>query len=74
MFDQIMAERGIDVVSFQGDIATVWLQTPDPLGLSRAAPVVAGLTTEQLLFCMNALLGIAACASYSGKSGGAAPR
>ena len=50
-----MAERGIDVVSFEGDSTSVWLPSLDPLWRSRAVPVVAGLTAEQALFCIECL-------------------
>ena len=50
-----MQEQGITVVDFGGDVTDVWLEQLYPLWRSPSAPVVAGLTTRPVLFCIEQL-------------------
>lgn len=54
-FRQAMAARGVAVTSFDGDVTDVWFRRLDPVWRSQAPSVVAGLTTQQALFCLEHL-------------------
>jgi hypothetical protein len=54
-FGRRMRQRGVAVVDFDGDITRVWLERLYPLWHSASPPVIAGLTTRQVLFCLEQL-------------------
>lgn len=54
-FGRCIQERGVAVVGFDGDITRVWLERLYPLWHSTSPPVIAGLTTRPVLFCIEQL-------------------
>jgi hypothetical protein len=54
-FGRRMQERGVALAGFDGDITRIWLDRLYPLWHSASPPAVAGLTTQQVLFCLEQL-------------------
>ena len=54
-FGRCSRERGVAVVDFDGDITRVWLEHLYPLWHSTSPPVIVGLTTRPVLFCVEQL-------------------
>ena len=54
IFGRAMSRHGVLVTPFSGDITSIWYHRLDPIWRQRPL-VVAGLTTEPVLFCLEQL-------------------
>jgi hypothetical protein len=54
-FGRSMASQGAVTIGINGDVTRVWLDHLDPVWRSHIVPAVAGLTTQQALFCLERL-------------------